>query len=375
MLKILRNKKTAKKVWIGLAIIIIPAFALWGFGGAGRSREETAPAGKIFGRNISFTEFRDAIGAEKIMAIMRFGDKLSEVQQYLNLEAQAWERLILLAEAKKRRITAGDQEVIEDIENSPYFQLRGAFNNKIYNEILRYSLRVQPRIFEELTRQNLIISKLYKQVADKVSLNDEQIKKEYAQANQEMSIYYVAGLVSDFAKNISTTEKEIYDYYQANKPMFKQPTVINKEKTEARIPELTEIKDKVRQAFIQEVAKKSADKKIKECLSQLATEELLAAGRKLGLKTGSTGSFKYGGFIDGLGPAQVFWEAAYGLKENQPSRIISLPAGFYIIKIKSMAPVDEARFTKEKADFARKILLEQKQNYFNSFVEKLKKKA
>ena len=100
MLRILRNRKTAKKVWIGLAIIIIPAFALWGFGGAFRSREETAPAGKIFGRNIPFTEFRDAIGAEKIMAIMRFGDKLSEVQQYLNLEAQAWERLILLAEAK-----------------------------------------------------------------------------------------------------------------------------------------------------------------------------------------------------------------------------------------------------------------------------------
>ncbi|MFA4854956.1 MAG: hypothetical protein WC616_06400, partial [Candidatus Omnitrophota bacterium] len=158
-------------------------------------------------------------------------------------------------------------------------------------------------------------------------------------------------------------------------PMFKQPTVINKDKTEARIPELSEIKDRVKQAFIQEAAKKSADKKIKDCLSQLATEEFLAAGRKLRLKTGSTGSFKYGGFIDGLGPAQVFWEAAYGLKENQASRIISLPAGFYIIKIKSLAPVDAARFTKEKADFAGKILLEKKQSYFNTFVEELKKKA
>ncbi|MFA5724651.1 MAG: hypothetical protein WC937_00095 [Candidatus Omnitrophota bacterium] len=27
MLKILRHKKTAKKIWIGLALIIIPAFA------------------------------------------------------------------------------------------------------------------------------------------------------------------------------------------------------------------------------------------------------------------------------------------------------------------------------------------------------------
>ncbi len=212
MLKILRNKKTAKKVWIGLAIIIIPAFALWGFGGGSCSRQETAVAGKIFGRNISYIQFRDAIAAEKIMAIMRFGDKLGEVQQYLNLEAQAWERLILLAEAKKRRITASDQEVIEDIENSPVFQFRGAFNNKIYNEILRYSLRVQPRIFEELTRQNLILSKLYKQVTDKVSLSDEQIKNEYAKVKSKTPIDETrfAKEKTDFAGKLLFEKKQNY---------------------------------------------------------------------------------------------------------------------------------------------------------------------
>ena len=58
MLKFLRNKKTAKKVWIGLAIIIIPAFALWGFGGASRNKEETASVGKIFGHSVSIIEFK-----------------------------------------------------------------------------------------------------------------------------------------------------------------------------------------------------------------------------------------------------------------------------------------------------------------------------
>ena len=52
MLKILRNKKTAKKVWIVLAIIIIPAFALWGFGSSSHSRQENATAGRIFGRRM-----------------------------------------------------------------------------------------------------------------------------------------------------------------------------------------------------------------------------------------------------------------------------------------------------------------------------------
>lgn len=375
MLRILRNKKTAKRVWIGLAIIIIPAFTFWGFSGALRSRQETASAGRIFGRNITYIQFRDAITEEKIMARMQFGDKLDELQQYLDFESQGWQRLVLLAEAKKRRITASDKEVVRDIQSSPIFQSKGAFNNKTYNEVLRYYLRVQPRIFEELIRQNLILAKLYKQVTDKVSLNEEQIKNEYAKLNQQVSIYYVAGLISDFTKNISPTEKEVADFYQANKPAFKEPTVLNKEKTEARIPELSEIKDKVRQAFIQETARKSAEEKIKECQGRLATEELLAAGRKIGLKTSSTGLFKYGGFIEGLGATQVFWDTAYGLKENQASGIITLPAGFYIIKVKSKTPIDEARFAKEKTDFAAKLLLEKKQNYFNTFVEELNQKS
>lgn len=372
MLKILRNKKTAKKVWIGLAIIIIPAFTLWGFSGAFRSREETAPVGKIFGRNISNIEFKDSLAAVKTIAIMRFGDKLSEVQKYLNLEAQAWERLILLAEANKRRITASDQEVIEDIENSPSFQLRGAFNNKLYNETLRYSLRIQPRIFEELIRQNIIIFKLYEQATAKVPLSDEEIRKEYIKATQEMSIHYVGSIISDFSAKIKPSDKQIADFFAKNKEMFKEPATEDKP---TRIPELTEIKDKVKQAYIQETAQGLASEKIKECQNKLATKDLMAVGRKLKLKTASTGLFKYGEFIEGLGTAAIFWDTAYGLKKNQPSQIISTPAGFYIIKLKSITDFDETRFAKEKADFAKKMLLEKKQEYFNKFLEDLKKKA
>jgi len=215
MLRILRNKKTAKRVWIGLAIIIIPAFTFWGFSGAFRSREESSVAGKIFGRNITYIQFRDAITEEKIMARMQLGDKLDEVQQYLDFESQAWQRLVLLAEARKRRITAGDKEVIADIESSPIFQSKGAFNNKIYNEVLRYYLRVQPRIFEELIRQNIILSKLYKQVTDNVSLTDEQIREEYAKAKKLKSAKNIdekdfAKEKADFGKKLLNQKKQDY---------------------------------------------------------------------------------------------------------------------------------------------------------------------
>ena len=141
MLKILRNKKTAKKIWIGLAVIIIPAFALWGFGGAGGGKESSV-AGKIFGRNVSNLELKDSLIAVRTMAVMQFGDRLPEIEKYLNFEAQAWERLIILYEAKKRRIQVKDKEVIEAIRNAPYFRDKNGFSNRIYQEALRYILRL-----------------------------------------------------------------------------------------------------------------------------------------------------------------------------------------------------------------------------------------
>ncbi|MDD5097969.1 MAG: SurA N-terminal domain-containing protein, partial [Candidatus Omnitrophica bacterium] len=113
MLKILRNKKTAKKVWIVLAIIIIPAFTLWGFGSSSRSRQENAPAGKIFGKSVSSQEFKKALAAARTAAILQFGDNFPKVEKYLNLESQAWERLILLQEAKNRKLDITDQEVVD----------------------------------------------------------------------------------------------------------------------------------------------------------------------------------------------------------------------------------------------------------------------
>ncbi|MDD5505600.1 MAG: SurA N-terminal domain-containing protein, partial [Candidatus Omnitrophica bacterium] len=166
MLRILRNKKTAKKIWIGLAIIIIPAFTLWGFGSSSRSREDNMPAGKIFGKDVSNQEFKKALSAARTAAILQFGDNFPKVEKYLNLESQAWERLILLREAKNRKLDIADQEVINTIQNAPYFQKKSVFDNKTYTEILRYVFAVQPRTFEEQMRQNLILAKLYNQVTD-----------------------------------------------------------------------------------------------------------------------------------------------------------------------------------------------------------------
>ncbi|MDD3345617.1 MAG: SurA N-terminal domain-containing protein, partial [Candidatus Omnitrophica bacterium] len=229
MLHILRNKKTAKKVWIFLAIIIIPAFTLWGFGSSGRDKRDSAPVGKIFGRTISVSDFNKSLAATRTAAIMQFGDNLPKVEKYLNLESQAWERLVLLEEAKRRRVKVTDREVMEVIEKTPYFQKDSSFDNKTYVEVLRYAFRLQPRAFEEQLRQNLILGKLYKQVTDGVQVDETKIRQEWLHKNKELSIEYIAALYEELAGKIKPAEKDVAEYYGKNKESFREPDSINLE--------------------------------------------------------------------------------------------------------------------------------------------------
>jgi hypothetical protein len=372
MLKLLRNRKTAKKIWIGLAVIIIPAFAFWGFGGAGRDHGESAIAGKIFGRNISNLEFKKALVAVRTMAVMQFGDRLPEIEKYLNLENQAWERLILLHEAKKRRISVSDSEVIQQIQDIPYFRDKNGFNNKVYQSTLRYVLRLQPRAFEEQIRQNLILTKLYNQITQNVKLTGEQIRQDYLKVNQELSIYYISSLFSEFAKTIKPGDKEITDYFNQNKAMFKEPPAKNKP---ARIPELTEIKDKVRDALILETAKKIAQEKINECAEKLKRMEFKPAAASCGLKSGQTPLFKSSDTVKDLGFAWPFWNAAEKLKNKEVSGVISNGQGYYIIKLGSIRPIDEDKYLQEKEEFSKSLLAAKKNEAFAEFIGQLKKKA
>ena len=52
-----------------------------------------------------------------------------------------------------------------------------------------------------------------------------------------------------------------------------------------------------------------------------------------------------------------------------------MPSGFYIIKLKSKITVDEKKFREEEPGFAKKLLLQKKEEYFSRFFEALKRKA
>lgn len=470
MLKILRDKKNAKMIWIILTILILPAFLLWGTGSSTRNkyRGEAGFAGKVSGKQVPMLEFQNALEATRNYAVIQFGDNLSEIQKYIDFESQAWERIILLAEAKRRKITSGDKEVIEAVKTYPIFQRDGLFNNQMYQWMLRYAFNTQARIFEEQIRQNVILSKLYKEITDGVIISENEIKKEYEKNNEQISLSYIAAIPYDFIdKNAVIEGKELNDYFRDNKLEFKQPfsfnleyisadsvekiqnllqyidkkeklteavkglglsvketglfaenapipgigwspQVINlitkaktgvylspiqidksyylfmlKERKEPFIPEYDTIKDKVKEKFLKHKSEESAKTKIEECLKKLREDytkgpkgiDFTNTAKLFGLKAESTNLFKYNSYIEGIGSSDNLWAEAKKLKENEFSGIISLPSGFYIIKLKSFVPIDEKKFKEEKPELSRRLLTQKKQEFFNTFTEGLKAKS
>jgi len=362
MLRQLRNKKTAKKVWIFLAIVVIPPFIFWGSGSLMRNRQEETYAGKLFGKKISLLEFKDAADASRNQMVMQFGDKFEEMQKYLNLESQAWDRLILLMEAKKRKIKTSDNEVVELLQSYPFFQKKGRFDNVIYAQILQYVFHTQARIFEEQTRQNLILSKLYSQVTYGVGVTDAEVKEEYRKANEQVSIHYIAGLSSDFEKDITASEQEIKDYFVKNSLKFKQPLSFNIEYVSMSL----EGSDK-----------QAIEDKINGVLRRLNKKEPFnEVAKDAGLELKDSGLFNQTDAIPGIGWSPEILNQISKATAGSFLNPILLDKTYYIIKLKEKKepyiPDLEAVKDKAKDAFIKEKAMELAKEKVENCLKKLK---
>ncbi|MCX5711412.1 MAG: peptidylprolyl isomerase [Candidatus Omnitrophica bacterium] len=458
MLKILRKKKIQKTVWIIVSVIVIIAFVFGGYiTRTMRDKNEPNQISKILGHSVSPLEFRDAVNAVRVQAVMQFGEKYNEALKYLNFEDQAMDRLYLLYAAKRRHLNATDKEVTELIESYPFFQSKDIFDNRIYAEVLQYVFHVQARVFEEQTRQNIIIAKLYKQITKDVLLTDAQARDEYVKLNQKLSVDYIASIPAEFAKELKYTEADLKDYFSKNSLDFKQPLSFNleyitldsldnikdlkgsldkkgvfekiakdnnltinetglfgqdeaipqlgwsaegtniisklkigqcappiqadkkfyilrlKDKKEPFIPEFEKIQDKVKDAMVKVYSDKTAKEKITQALNNLRVDNNFPKTAKLGgIKYGTTGLFQFGTYLEGIGASDALWLAANKLKTGEYSPVITMPIGYYIVKLKSVSPVDEKKFDDEKTDFSLKLLMQKKQDAFDKFLAGLK---
>jgi len=383
MLRQLRNKETAKKILIGLAAVIIPAFVLWGAGSATRQRRGPSFAGTIFGKKVSFDEYGQSWRAVKNEALMKY-DNFDEIYKELDLEGEAWIRMILLREAERYKIKASDEEVRQAIGSLPFFVRNNRFDMMLYEQGITNSLRVTPREFEEDIRGSIKIAKLANIVTEDIRASQEEILESYKEENEKIKIAYALLPVEDFSQDISVSEEDIESYYNANAETFRLPERVDVEFIEFKYGDYTgeididedellyyyesrleefEHPETVRASHIlfeDEKKAKNVLKKLKkrrrrrkDYFAETAEKYSKCPSKDRG---GDLGYFERGKM------APEFEEAAFALETGEISEIIKTDFGYHIIMLEDKKEAYTDKFEDVKESIKEGLLAENAKN-------------
>jgi peptidyl-prolyl cis-trans isomerase D len=235
VLNIMRSRKFKQRALAILAVIFIPAFLFWGISGTLSNRQDVI--GKINGDTILANEFAKSREAMKIQVILSNFTNYPAIQRILNnrelLNYMAWERLILLDEAQKKRIKITNQDVIGFISTHPLFQKNGVFDKNIYNTLLKDTLMVHPRDFEEYIRGNLAVQAVRKDILKDVNVQEEEIEEFYKKNFGKINCSYLIIGENVLDENIKITETDIEEYYELYKETFYDPARVEIEYIQA----------------------------------------------------------------------------------------------------------------------------------------------
>ncbi|MFA5038180.1 MAG: SurA N-terminal domain-containing protein [Candidatus Omnitrophota bacterium] len=349
MLKLLRKKKVAKRIFYVLAGLIIPAFVIWGSASVINKDQGPDSAGILFGKKVSYEEFRAAMTAWKTQMRLQYGEEAEKAfgTMFDPMEG-AWDRLILLHEAKKRNIRISDKELVETITSLPFLQQGGRFDNQTYDLFLKYSAGLSARQFEEQMRQNLAMARIYKEVTAPVSLSDEETRREYEEQSVQTRVKYVLFSPSDDKKNIKVSEEEIRQYYENFRDKFRVPPQIN-----------------VLYAFLNyregmsPEEEKETEEKMKNVLKAAKASNLREAASEAGIEVKETGFFGFDDPVPGLGWMPQLKTLLFDTPQGSLTDVLATDHGIYLFSILEKKSDYIPEF-KEAKTRVKDVLLEEK---------------
>ena len=347
----------------GLAIIIIPAFVVWGAGSSGKNKGDRPDyAGKLFGKKVSYEDYYNMYNVARDYAVKSFGNNVPDEF----IDQMAWSRIILLEEAKKQNLAVTDQELIEKIVSFPVFQRHGAFDKKLYKTMLGDTAKQ----FEEKFRDDLLISRLKDKVMSGISVSDKEVKEEYKKKFEKIKSSYVFIPFADSEKDAQYKDSDLENFYEQNKRTFKKSEQANVKYLEALYSEFDKavsVKDEMIQRFFEEHItdfKKpdsnetpKLDDNIKNSIRQkLTLEKKISLAEELGyrvldqvaqkknleepaqansMKVKETGFFSAEDEVPDIGWSYEFSKASFELAKGQINNmLIKTDKGLYIIQLK-----------------------------------------
>jgi hypothetical protein len=385
MLKLFRKKIVMKIILWGLVIIVVPAFVMWGGASTSRSKDKgPGYAGFVNNRKVSFDELSNALSGVRGQIILNYFNQPKALDALLAnkpiLVKLAWDRVLMMEEVKKSGIKIPDREVVGALRSHPLFLRNGAFDDRFYAYMLKNSIGLEPRAFEEIVRENLALKKLSASLTKDIKISDDDILSEYKKDFAKIKISYILLEPKDYLGKVNIDENAVKDFYDKNKSGLMVKSDL-KGGAPDRPATFEESKSDIEKYLKEAEARKMLEERSGEIYRELREktedngETFSKAASKLGLNVKDTDFFSRKDSVEAVGDASVITEVSRGLKDFELSKPLEIGKGYIIFEVVSRKAADEEAFAKEKEEYSKKALEARSNLVMEKWLKGLEEKA
>jgi peptidyl-prolyl cis-trans isomerase D len=361
-----------KRVVSYLFIVAIAVVFTLQFGPGSRGCEQplapkkSAAAAVVNGKEIPVREFLAAYNSQLQYFKIQGNNIPSSLARQLGIPQQVLDQLVtseLLAQAAdKQGIVPADAEIREVLFKVPDFQKDGTFDYQRYDQVLREYYRKRPAEYESELRRRLAAQKLLELVASGAVISDEEVKSKFLREANKANATYVRFLPTMYADAVASPKpqevalfqkdhpKEIQDYYQANRFLYRTP-----ERVRARHILIKVEKDAPPEQ------KNEARQKLEKIRQEIeAGKDFAAAAKEYSEDPGSKESGGDLGFNEKANWDPAFATAAFSLQPGQISQPVETQFGLHLIKVEEKKPAEDKELAAVQDDIARQLYTKDK---------------
>jgi len=392
MLGAIRKKSKGWVAYLIVGLITVP-FALFGINDY-VSRSANTSIATVDGEEIDINLYYRELDSQQRNLQQQLGAQYSqEIDNVLKqsiMDTMINEKLIENFANSLDMVTL-DQEVRSVIQSNQAFQIEGVFSEDRYNQLLRLN-RYTPTDYEIAQSKSLTRDQIKRNLSNSSFLSSVQTDQLNNLASQEREVSYIALTTEKYEDQISVSQSEISDYFNANKSNFLEGRKVKVNFVELSLDNINEPEnadEETLQNLFDENAELYTNPERRRAQHILVEDETLANDLLNQIKEGAdfaelaktnsvdTSSNEQGGDL-GLFERDLmgveFDEAAFSMNVGDVSEVVSTDYGyFHIIKLteiqtetaQSFEEVREQLVALHKKNAKQKILFDLEEEFSN----------